>query len=73
LPAKISGIKGFEWGTDISPEGKSQGLTHCFLLTFASEADRDTYLPHPAHKEFGALVGPQIEKVCVVDYWSISP
>ena len=73
LPAKISGIQGFEWGTDISPEGKSQGLTHCFLLTFASEADRDAYLPHPAHKEFGALVGPHVEKVCVVDYWSTTP
>jgi hypothetical protein len=70
LPAKIKEIAGFEWGTDVSPEGKAQGFTHCFLLTFATAADRDAYLPHPAHKEFVALVGPHVDKVCVVDYWT---
>jgi hypothetical protein len=70
LPATIKQIAGFEWGTDISPEGKAQGFTHCFLVTFATEADRDAYLPHPAHKEFVALVGPHVDKVCVVDYWA---
>ena len=70
LPAKIPQIKAFEWGTDVSPEGKSQGLTHCFLVTFASEADRDTYLPHPAHQEFVSIVGPHVEKACVVDFWA---
>jgi len=35
-----------------------------------SEADRDAYLPHPAHKDFGAIVGPHVDKVCVVDFWS---
>ena len=70
LPATIKEIAGFEWGTDVSPEGKAQGFTHCFLVTFATEADRDAYLPHPAHKEFVALVGPHVDKVCVVDYWS---
>lgn len=70
LPARISEIAGFEWGTDVSPEGKAQGFTHCFLVTFATAADRDAYLPHPAHKEFVALVGPHVDKVCVVDYWT---
>ena len=70
LPAKIKEIGGFEWGTDVSPEGKAQGFTHCFLVTFATEADRDAYLPHPAHKEFVTLVGPHVDKVCVVDYWT---
>lgn len=70
LPAKISEIKGFEWGTDISPEGKAQGFTHCFFVTFTSEADRDAYLPHPAHQEFVGIVGPHVAKVCVVDYWA---
>jgi hypothetical protein len=73
LPTKISEIKDFEWGTDVSPEGKAEGLTHCFLLTFATAADRDAYLPHPAHREFGALVVPHIDKVCVVDYWATTP
>jgi hypothetical protein len=70
LPAAIKEIAGFEWGTDVSPEGKAQGFTHCFLVTFATEADRDAYLPHPAHKAFVSLVGPHVDKVCVVDYWT---
>jgi hypothetical protein len=70
LPARIKEIAGFEWGTDVSPEGKASGFTHCFLVTFATAADRDAYLPHPAHKEFVALVGPHVDKVCVVDYWA---
>ncbi len=70
LPGKIEQIAGFEWGTDVSPEGKAQGFTHCFLLTFKTAADRDAYLPHPAHKAFGKVVGPHVDKVCVVDYWT---
>lgn len=70
LPAAIPGIREFEWGTDVSPEGKSQGFTHCFVVTFGSEADRDAYLPHPAHRDFVAVVGPHVERVCVVDFWA---
>lgn len=70
LPSQISEIKGFEWGTNSSPEGLNQGLTHAFTLTFHSDADRDAYLPHPAHKAFGDIVGPTLDKVTVVDYWT---
>ncbi len=70
LPGKIKEVARFEWGTDVSPEKKSQGFTHCYLLTFRTAADRDTYLSHPAHKEFGSIVGPHLDKVCVVDYWT---
>ncbi|WP_113924425.1 Dabb family protein [Cognataquiflexum aquatile] len=70
LPSKIDVIKSIEWGTNNSPEGLDQGFTHCFFLTFASEADRDIYLPHPDHKAFGAVLGPHFDKVLVVDYWT---
>ncbi len=70
LPSKIDTIRDFEWGTDISTEKLAQGFTHCFLVTFASEADRDAYLPHPAHKEFAGSLGPVLDKVLVVDYWA---
>jgi hypothetical protein len=70
LPSQISEIKGFEWGTNNSPEGLNQGLTHAFTLTFHSDADRDAYLPHPAHKAFGDIVGGTLDKVTVVDYWT---
>jgi hypothetical protein len=70
LPSKIDTIRDFEWGTDISPEGKSKGFTHCFFVTFGDEKGRDIYLPHAAHKDFVKLVGPHVEDVCVVDYWT---
>jgi hypothetical protein len=70
LPGKISEIKGFEWGVNSSPEGLNQGLTHAFTVTFHSDADRDAYLPHPAHQEFVGLLGPHLDKVTVIDYWT---
>ncbi len=69
LPKKITTIKSYEWGTNSSPEGLNQGLTHCFILTFTSNEDRDAYLVHPAHKEFGKSLGSDVEKVTVVDFW----
>ena len=56
LPDRIETITEFEWGTDVSEEGKADGFTHCFLVTFADTAGRAIYLPHNAHKEFVALV-----------------
>ena len=70
LPSKVDVIHDFEWGTDVSVEDASQGFTHCFLVTFKSEADRAKYIPHPEHKAFGEILGPHLDKVCVVDYWA---
>lgn len=70
LPSKIDTIKDFEWGTDVSVEQKSEGFTHVFVVTFADEKGREAYLPHAAHQEFVKLVGPVLDKVLVVDYWS---
>jgi hypothetical protein len=68
LPGKIPQIAGFEWGTNMSPEKLDQGFTHCFLLTFADAKARDAYLPHPAHKAFGKVLRPHLDKVLVVDF-----
>ena len=68
LPSKINTIVDFEWGKNVSPEGKDDGFTHCFFVTFNDKAGLDVYLPHPAHKEFGASLRPILDKVCVVDY-----
>jgi hypothetical protein len=70
LPSKIAEIIDFEWGSDVSVEGKTEGYTHCFIVTFANEEGRNTYLPHPAHKEFGQLLRGHLEKVLVLDYWA---
>ena len=70
LPDSIPEIRGYEWGTNNSPEGLNKGFTHAFFLTFHSEADRDAYLPHPAHQAFGQQLGPVLKDVFVVDYWA---
>jgi len=70
LKSRIPQILDYEWGTNVSPEGHSQGFTHCFFLTFRDAAARDAYLPHPAHKEFAGSLGPVLDKVLVVDYVS---
>ena len=67
---EIKQIKKFEWGVNNSPEGLNQGLTHCFLVTFKSEKDREIYLPHPAHKAFVEILQPHLDKVTVIDYWA---
>jgi len=69
LPGKIDVIKCFEWGTNVSVENRSEGFTHCFVVSFQSEAGRDAYLIHPDHKEFGKTLGGSLDKVLVVDYW----
>jgi hypothetical protein len=70
LKTKIPGITSLNWGTNVSPEQKNKGFTHCFVLTFATEKDRDAYLPHPEHKAFGKVLGPIVGDVLVIDFWS---
>lgn len=70
LQDKIPEIKDYEWGTNNSPEGLDKGFTHCFLVTFESEEDRSTYLPHPEHKAFVEILEPHLEDVLVIDYWA---
>ena len=70
LPKKIDAIHSFEWGKNNSPEELNDGLTHCFLVTFRTEKDREVYLPHAAHQEFVSILKPHLEKVLVIDYWA---
>jgi hypothetical protein len=70
LQKKIPVIKEFSWGTNVSPEKHDKGFTHCFILSFTSDKDRDAYLVHPDHKAFGKQLGPILADVFVVDYWA---
>lgn len=70
LKTKISQISKLEHGLNNSPEKHNKGCTHAWILTFKSEKDRDDYLVHPDHKEFGKLVGPFLADVFVVDFWA---
>ena len=70
LPKKVNTIIGFEHGTNVSKEGKSEGFTHAFVVTFNNEADLAAYLVHPAHDEYVKVVRDRREKVIVFDYWA---
>jgi hypothetical protein len=70
LKGKIPQVASLEWGTNVSPEQRNKGFTHCFLLSFNSDKDRDTYLEHPEHKAFGKIVGPVLDDVFVIDFWA---
>lgn len=69
LPKKVDTIIGFEHGLNVSQEGKSDGLTHAFVVTFRNEQDLKKYLDHPAHLDYVNVVKSRREKVVVFDYW----
>lgn len=70
LPSKIDVIVGFEHGTNVSQEGKSEGFTHVFTVTFRDKAGLEKYLVHPAHLDYVKVVRDRREKVVVFDYWT---
>ena len=70
LKTKIPQVQKLAWGLNNSPEGLNKGCTHGWILTFNSEEDRNAYLVHPDHKEFGTLVKPLIADVFVLDFWA---
>ena len=43
LQGKIPAISSIEFGTNMSKEGLNRGLTHCWIVSFKSAADRDAY------------------------------
>lgn len=67
---QIDSVVGFEHGLNTSKEGKSDGLTHIFVVTFRDEAGRDAYLAHPAHAAYVKVAKDKREKVIVADYWA---
>jgi heme-degrading monooxygenase HmoA len=70
LASKVDTVIGYEHGTNLSTEGKSDGLTHAFVVTFRNEKDRDAYIAHPAHAEYVKVVKDRREKVVVFDFWA---
>jgi hypothetical protein len=70
LKKKIDVIRSFDQGVNHSPEKLNKGFTNGYLLTFETEEDRNTYLEHPAHKEFGAMAMKMLADVFVLDFTS---
>ncbi len=71
MTQKIDVIHDLEWGANVSVEGLTQDYTHCLLVTFKNETDREAYLSHPEHQATVASVGQYVVKVLVIDYWAM--
>ena len=65
---KVDGVTDVEWGENNSPEGKNKGYTHSVFMTFADEAGRDNYLPHPEHDALKNVFRPILDDIIVFDY-----
>jgi hypothetical protein len=61
LRRTIPGLLDFSGGPYSSPEGLSKGFTHGFVMTFADEASRDAYLPHPDHERVKQQILPLLD------------
>ena len=70
LKNEIPEIEHLEWGVNDSKEGVSKGLTHTFTLTFKDDHAREIYLFHEAHITLVTKIGPIIDDVLVMDYWT---
>ncbi|MGC6030589.1 Dabb family protein [Enterobacter kobei] len=68
IPRQVTGVTRVEWGINDSPEGKNAGHTHCVLMTFADEAARQHYLPHPAHDALKSIFRPVLRDIVVLDF-----
>ncbi len=56
LQHKIDGIISISAGSNSSPEGLQRGNSHGFTVDFVDAAARDAYLPHPEHRQVGAMI-----------------
>ena len=65
----IDDVCDFEWGTDVSGGERTEGFTHCFFLTFHSEAELKRYQTNAVHDELRNATRPYIKKMLAFDYW----
>ncbi len=70
MTKQIDTVIGYEHGTNVSQEMKSEGFTHVFVVTFQDEAGRAIYLKHAAHDTYVLIAKERREKVIVLDYWT---
>jgi hypothetical protein len=72
LVGQVSGLLDYSGGANNSPESKTQGFTHGFVMTFADAASRDAYLPHPLHvkaaQRLSTILQPGADSVLVLDW-----
>ncbi|MBW9111976.1 Dabb family protein [Microbacterium trichothecenolyticum] len=67
LGEAIPEIVSLEEGESISTEGLEDGFEYAFAMRFESASDRDEYLSHPMHQEFGGVLGGCVDRIAVFD------
>lgn len=68
MPAKVEGVEAVEWGLNDSPEGLNKDYSHAVVMSFADDAARQHYLPHPEHEALKEVFIPLIDDIVVFDY-----
>lgn len=69
LENRIYGITSIRFGENNSPENKSKGFSHGFVMQFKDSSCRDIYLWHPEHRRVvDDYILPIKEDVLVFDY-----
>jgi hypothetical protein len=68
LSETVPGIDDYVSGTNCSPEGAAQGLTHGFIMTFSDAAARDAYIVHPEHERFKTMALTVVETALIFDF-----
>ncbi|MDO6683998.1 MULTISPECIES: Dabb family protein [unclassified Agarivorans] len=68
IPSKIEGVVEVEWGANNSPEDLNKDYEYSVVMTFANEAARQRYLPHPDHDLLKQHFVPLLEDIIVFDY-----
>lgn len=67
LQKQVPNVTSIEGGPNCSPEDRSKGFTHGFLVTFPNEKARDVYLTHPNHVKFKNMLTDVVADVFVQD------
>ncbi len=68
LSETVPGIDDYVSGTTCSPEGRSQGTTHGFIMTFSDIAARDAYIVHPEHERFKTMALTIVQNTVIFDF-----
>jgi quinol monooxygenase YgiN len=68
MVAQFPAITQFEWGPNVSLEGKNKEFSHAFVMTFTDAAALADYIPHPLHQAWVDELRPLEQDVLVIDF-----
>lgn len=66
--SKIPVVKGYEWGTDVSPT-KGNQEKHFYVISFSKQDDIEVFTKSPEQVEMVKTALPVTESFMILDYW----